>query len=185
MPSSIIGRIESQTKPVCIMLSFSKIMTSGRNKSEPIMFWYNVMVNTEYSSGIFFTATVYPNVASIATPRSISPSGDTCMLRLASNVIIATPTTDSTMPAMLSFVIFSFRKIYATIGVKSGIVPMIIPAVDASTRVSPLVSPRKYRNGSKKARIMKIGRSFSRIFILFLVTSSIRNSITEATIVRK
>ena len=33
--------------------------------------------------------------------------------------------------------------------------PIIIPAVDASTLVSPFVSPRKYKNGSKKARIIK------------------------------
>ena len=98
---------------------------------------------------------------------------------------MATPTTDKNIPIILSNDIFSFRKKYATIGVKSGIVPIIIPAVEASTLVSPLVSPKKYRNGSKRARIMKIGRCFSRIFIPFFVTSNIKNNITEATIVRK
>ena len=148
-------------------------------------FWQNVMVKTEYSSGIFFTATVQPNVASIATPSSISPSGETCMLRLMSKVIIATPITESTMPTMLSFEILSFRKMQATIGVKSGIVPIIIPAVEASTFVSPFVSPRKYRKGSKKASTMNNGKCLSLIFMRFFAMSSTSNRITEATIVRK
>ena len=56
--------------------------------------------------------------------------------------------------------IFSFRKKYATNGIKSGIMEISTAQVEESIYCNECVSPIKYKNGSKNAKIKNAGRSF-------------------------
>jgi hypothetical protein len=90
-------------------------------------------------------------VENTATNNNAIPFGDAVKLRFLSITIIIIPIKEIKIPNILNFVIFSFNKKVAKIGVITGIVAIITDAIVDETSCNPKFSPRKYNNGSNNA----------------------------------
>jgi hypothetical protein len=74
-----------------------------------------------------------------------------------------TPPTDITRPDRLIMLNLSLKKKAVATGLKSGIVDTITAARVEETNLTPKLSPRKYKKGSKKVASINKGRSSFRI----------------------
>ena len=81
--------------------------------------------------------------ATTANPRHIKPIGAAFNERSLLTNITKTPPNDTIKPAMFNNESLSFRKKYAAMGEKTGIVAMITALIVAEEFLSPKFSPKK------------------------------------------
>lgn len=118
----------------------------------------------------------------MAKQISATPIGSVVLLVPVPEVTIKImPPKDMAAPKILATVTFSRSTNHAVKGANSGIVAIITEATVGLMRVSPYVSPMKYRNGSKRANNKNHFKSSHRGIVSLPVIFPKMSIRTEAT----
>jgi len=91
----------------------------------PMKFCTAIILNASYLKASFFKNTAYKTAVITARKSHATPTGEAVNEKSLSISIIITPKKEINKPTILSQVSLSLKIIYPTIGVKSGIVPII------------------------------------------------------------
>lgn len=108
-------------------------------------------MNELYLSVTFLTIKLYPVAAITANVISNTPEREASKVKFLFKIMISTPENETMLPIIFIMLSFSLKKMNANMGTNIGMVEIITDAVVAETRCKPNVSPKKYKNGSKKA----------------------------------